>query len=483
MLPVTAAQRKSLKKIKDATAYYQHQVEDVRQFAMMGSHLNANPMGLGKSLEALTLAAIDFERGWARKVLVICPATLKWNWATECDKHTNFSYVVLDGEPDKRVEQIKAFYEGDVDILIVNYEQVVTHLNDLNFVAFDIIIYDEAHYIKSYKSKRTKACLALRAKKHFLLTGSPLLNQVNELWPILHRIDPVAYPKYWSFVSRYCVFGGFKDKQIVGVKNQKELSERLKSVMVRRDKALLNLPDKQRVVIEVDLHPEQTKLYKQAQDEMKVDAPSNPTPFDIENHLTLFLRLKQICGTTAAIDWQHKTFPDHSTKLDVAMERIEELVRNGERVVLFTQFRGVLAAITERLAARKCPIPTWQLHGDVKVQDRAMTVENWANYPDPGVLACMLQVAGVGLNMTAASTCIFLDKLFVPKLNEQAEDRLHRIGASKTKPVTIIEIIARNTIEHRIEQILRRKTKLFGDLVETSDWKKALYQALLEEEE
>lgn len=478
---MTDAQRKSLKKIKDSTAYFPHQITDIRRFATMGSHLNANPMGYGKSLEGLTVAAIDYERGWATRTLIIAPATLKWNWAAEITKFTHFTYHVLDGEPDDRVQQIKKFYENGTDILIVNYEQVVKHLGDLNWVEFDIIIYDEAHYIKSYKSKRTKACLALRAKKHFLLTGSPLLNQVNELWPILHRIDPTSYPKYWPFVSRYCVFGGFKDKQIVGIKNQKELTERLQGVMIRGDKAVLGLPDKQRVVIDVDLHAEQRKMYKQAQSEMKLDMPSSPTPMDIENHLSMFLRLKQICGTTAAIDWQNNTFPDHSTKLDVAVERVEELVANGERVVVFTQFRGVLKAFQERLVSKK--IATWALHGDVKVQDRAMTVENWASYPQPGVIVCMLQVAGVGLNMTAASTCIFLDKLFVPKLNEQAEDRLHRIGASKTKPVLIIEIIARGTIEQRIEQILARKHKLFGQLVEQSDWKKMLYQALLEEED
>lgn len=477
---MTLAQRKSLTKIKDSTPYYPHQIEDVRKFATMGSHLNANPMGYGKSLEGLTVAAIDFERGWAKRVLVVSPATLKWNWANEITKWTHFTYHILDGKPSERIDQIKKFYEQGTDILIVNYEQVVAHLDDLNWLNFDIIIYDEAHYIKGYKSKRTKACLALKAKKHFLLTGSPLLNQVNELWPLLHRIDPVQYPSYWPFVHRYCVYGGFKDKQIVGTKNATELTERLKAVMVRGDKGVLGLPDKQRVVIEVDLHPEQRRLYDQAKNEMKLVPPGQASGMDIENGLTKFLRLKQICGTAAAIDWQSNLFPDHSTKLDVAFDRVKEFVDNGERVVVFTQFRGVLKAFQERLVSKK--IPVWALHGDVDPRDRSMTVENWANYPAPGVILCMLQVAGVGLNMTAANKCIFLDKLFVPKLNEQAEDRLHRIGASTTQPVMIIEIIARKTVEQRIEQILTRKDKLFGQLVETSSWKKALYQALMEEE-
>lgn len=474
----TPVPRKSLAKIKDTTIYYPHQIEGVRNLARRGSFLLADEMGLGKTLQALTVAAIDFERGWAKKVIVVAPATLKWNWQDEIDMHTKFSCHVLDGKPDERKEQITEFAIGPTDILIVNYEQVVAHLEDFNKVGFDIAIFDEAHYLKSYKSKRAKACRSLRASRNFLLTGSPLLNQVNELWSLLHIINPTDYPNYWRFVNRYAVFGGYKDKQIVGVKNRNELNERLTTVMLRRlKKEVLDLPNKIPVVIKVDLHAEQEKLYRAAADDLKIDMPGSPNPYEIENALTRFLKLKQICGTTATIEG----YADYSTKLDVAVEKAVELVGNGEHVVLFTQFRGVQACMMKRLAAVKpAPIPAYELNGDTPKQTRSNLVKQWGE-DSPGALVAMLQVAGVGLNMTAASTCIFIDKLFVPKLNEQAEDRLHRIG--QDRPVTIIEIIARNTIESRIEAILRRKRKLFDTLVEDSDWKKALYEAMKEEEE
>ncbi len=488
MTPPTAAPRKSLTKIKDSTDFYPHQIEGVRAMARINSFLLADEMGLGKTLQALTVAAIDFERGFAHRLLVVSPASLKWNWADEIATHTRFTSDVLDGQPKARERQMVEFEELGTDVLIVNYEQVKSHLDTLNRLAFDIAIYDEAHYIKNHKAARTKAVLGLRARRHFLLTGSPLLNQVNDLWAPLHRIDPIGFPNYWSFLNRYAVFGGFKDKQIVGVKNQAELTERLRTVMIRREKKdVLDLPEKQIIQITVELHPEQRRLYKQAAEELKIDLPGAASPMEIENALTRFLRLKQICGTTAAI----QGFPDHSYKLDRAVEMVEEITASGELVVIFTQFRAVLAAMKHRLNARG--VGSFQLHGDVPMRDRQEVVRAWSDFKQPrdapatannsGVaMLAMLQVAGVGLNMTAASKCIRLDKLFAPKLNEQAEDRLHRIGASATQPVQIFDLICRNTIESRVEAILRHKSKLFGSLVVESEWKRALWTALTDEE-
>jgi SNF2 family DNA or RNA helicase len=150
-------------------------------------------------------------------------------------------------------------------------------------------------------------------------------------------------------------------------------------------------------------------------------------------------------------------------------------------VVVFTQFRRVQEAMVKRLADKG--VPTFVLHGDVPVNQRTEIVRTWGDSDQPAVLVAMLQVAGIGLNMTQANKCIFLDRLYVPKLNEQAEDRLHRIGADKTKPIQIIQITVRKSVEHRIETILRRKKKLFDTLVEESQWKKALFAALAEEDD
>jgi len=463
--------------VKDEVEYYPHQIEGIRKLARMKSFLLGDDMGLGKSLQALTVFAIDVVRGWCETCIVVAPVTLKANWSDEIEKFTRIPFVLLDGTPKKRREQLLEFRQmKGPRILIVNYEQVVSHAAELKAVAFDVAIFDEAHYLKNPGAKRTKACLELYSKRSFLLTGTPMLNHVNELWSILHRIDPLAYPRYGRFVNRYCVFGGYKDKQIVGVKNEAELNERLQRVMLRRlKKDVLDLPEVQIIERRVDLSKEQKKIYDSVINEMKLPR-SDAEPDEIENALTKFLRLKQICGTTLPF-----TGEDHSSKLDLACEDDLELILNGHRVVVFTQFRSVLDAYTERMS--KSDIPIFQLHGDVPQSERQGVVKIWGSTKEPGVIVCMLQVAGVGLNMTQARHASFLDKLFVPGLNQQAIDRLHRIGASATQPVQVREYLCRNTIESRVNQILRTKSKLFGEVVEVDrNWMRELYKAIMEDE-
>lgn len=430
------------------------------------------------SLQAMTVFAVDVVRDWAKTALVICPTTLKGNWADEIEKFTRFPYVILEGSPKKRERQLIEFASiSGPKILITNYEQIKLHLDILNKLNFDVAIFDEAHYLKNSKAQRTKACLALYSRRSFLLTGTPMLNHVNELWPLLHRIDPEAWPKYWQFVSRYCVFGGFKDKQIIGPKNEAELTERVQNVMLRRMKSeVLDLPDVQIIERRVDLLPEQQKLYDEVIQDMKLPKVGEADPMDIENALVKFLRLKQICGTTLPF-----TGEDISAKLNLAEEDDLEILDNGHKIVVWTQFRDVLTAYSDRM--KRYDLPIFQIHGDVMVADRQPIVKEWGLTKEPGLLICMLQVAGVGLNMTQSRHGSFLDELFVPGLNQQAIDRQNRIGADATQPIQIRKYICRNTIENRVQQILRTKSKLFGEIIETDpSWKRKLYEALTEDE-
>jgi non-specific serine/threonine protein kinase len=256
--------------------------------------------------------------------------------------------------------------------------------------------------------------------------------------------------------------------------------------MTRRlKKDTLGLPDKlPPVVVTLDLHPLQRILYTEASDELQISRPNSPTPMDIENALTKYLYLKQLCNTTAEIEG----YEDVSTKLDWLEEHVPEFVTSindvtGEPVVIWTQFLVTQACIKRRMEA--LGLTVFQLNGGVKMERRQEVVKEWSvatnSKGQRAVLVAMIQVAGVGLNMTQASSPIFVDRLYVPKLNEQAEDRHHRIGT--TKPVQPYILVCRNTVEQRIEQILRQKRKLFNSIVEDSSWKRALYQAIVEETE
>lgn len=487
--------RKSMEPyLKDEVEYYQHQITGVRQMMTMRNVMLADDMGLGKSLQAITVCIGDIVQGLGEKFLIVAPITLKTNWADEWEKFTRIPSMILGQAldpknperlkpltPAKRTEQIEEFglIEGP-KVLIANYEQVLKHKTDLNRIGFHTIIFDEAHYLKNPKAKRTEACHGLRANRYFMLSGTPMLNQVNELWSLLHMIDPAAYPKYWSFVNRYCVFGGYKDKQIIGVKNEKELQERLNRVMIRRlKKDVLDLPDVQVIKKKVDLSPKQKSLYEKAESELSVPIVGETDPSEIENALTKLLRLKQICGTTKGFIEQ-----DESSKLDLAVEDALELVKAGHRVVVFTQFREVQTCFADRIEAaeqtEKLEIPIWELNGDIKAHERQPMVNEWAKHPKPGIIICMLQIAGVGLNMTASRHGLFLDKLWVPGLNQQAIDRLHRIGQSETQSVQIIEYLMKGTVETRVEQVLQTKSGIFNTVVNDADFKAQLLAALRE---
>lgn len=481
--------------IPDTVEYYSWQVAGIRDGCRRRSYILGDDMGLGKTIQALTVFSVDVKLGKATTAIVVAPATLKGNWAEEIDKFTRYPYVILGHEQDKhgrmktltparRVKQLVEFASiAGPKILIANYEQISAHLQALNALRFDVGIFDEAHLLAGHNTRRTKSCHALRTKRNIPLTASPLLNHVNGLWSLLHLIDPGRWPKYWPFVNRYCVFGGFKEKQIVGVKNEAELKRIMSEVMIRRE-AIDCLPlDKPTIIPRhVDLHPRQRDLYDQVVEDMKIVIPGEPAPQDIKNALTKFLKLKQICGTTATVLGEAE---DYSHKLDLAVEDDMELIKQGEKIVVFTQFRGVQLAYANRITVAMADAgiygPVFMLHGSIPIHERVPTVKAWEEVDGPSVIVCMLQVAGIGLNMTAACEASFLDKLFVPKLNEQAIGRLNRIG--QTRPVRVREYRVRGTIETRIEQILKTKTGVFKNVIDAGDYKKLLYLAMKAEEE
>jgi SNF2 family DNA or RNA helicase len=488
-LTATVAQRGSLEPyIPDSVEYYWWQVEGVRLACRILNPIFGDDMGLGKSLQALTTFAVDVKMGKASSALVVCPATLKANWADEVEKFTTFSYDVLGVDhdesgktkvltPSQRKKQLADFAAWDEPrIMICNYEQVTAHLDLLNELCFDVVILDEAHFVKNHRAQRTKAVHRLRAKRFFLLTASLMLNHVDDLWSPLKLTDPRGVPGYWQFLNRYAVFGGYKDKQIVAVKNERELRDRLDTTMIRRlARDCLSLEEPQIIPRLVDLHPEQRKLYDEICADMRLTTSDSTVPLDIDNALTKFLKLKQICGTTATVLGLEK---DYSYKLDLAIEDDLMLLDQDEKIVVFTQFRGVQEAYLRRFVTAVPCVPHFVLNGDVPLTDRVPTIKNWENTSGAAVIVCMLQVAGVGINMAAAHHGSMLDKLFVPKLNDQAIGRLNRLG--QTKPVQIREYRVRGTVETRVEQILKSKDKRFADLIEMGDYRSLVHRIMRE---
>lgn len=474
----------------DSIDYYEHQVEGVRRMCGMRSFLLADEMGLGKSLQTLTVFAVDVWMGNSKSAIIVVPASLKRNWYEEIGKFTTFYRHILAGTPTERSKQITEFrHRLGPKILIVNYEQVYRHLGEINQCGFDVVMFDEAHYLKNPKAKRTKACLNIFARRSFLITGSPLLNHVNELWALLERIQPNNWGTYHQFVNKYCVFGGFKDKQIVGVKNEKKLTTELQNVMIRRlKKDVLDLPEVQYIDRVVELDPQQRKYYDEILKELKLTVPGQEE-VKIVNPLVKMLRLKQICGTLSTV------IPglDISPKLDLAVQDLIPILESGQKVVVFTQSLEVQRCYANRVnnvrhttgpKKGKPKYPVYLLNGSISSDRRQELAHIWGKNPEAGVIICMYQVAGVGLNLVEASICQRIDRLFVPELNNQAVSRLDRIGqlGGMNGTVQVLDYHVNNTAEQRVEKILLGKKKVFANIVERDNWTSTVINQTIAEE-
>lgn len=463
--------------LKDEVEFFPHQIDGIRTLAEWKSFISADDMGLGKSLQAITVFAMDAFLGWANTAIVICPTTLKGNWEEEFIKFTNIPTVTLEGTPDERAQILAKFSAlTGVKVLIVNYEQVPKILPWINAQKFHVAIFDEAHYIKNPKSKRTQAALAVEAHRNFMLTGSPLLNNVNELWPLLHKVSPEAYPDYWRFVNKYCQKGGYEGRQITGVKNEKLLHSNLKEVMLRRLKRdVLKLKEPFYIDRFVDLTPAQRALYDQAVNDLELPDPNETDPRLIDNALVEFNYLRQICGTSFAFDGQ-----DNSAKNDLAIPDAQELIQNDNKIVVFSQDLNMMTSYIERAKAVMPGLPIFRLDGSVNIRDRVPLVNSVGQIKtSPAILVCNINVAGVGLNMTWSKWCQFLDELFVPALNRQGVDRLNRIGQQEEEPVSVLRYIARNTKDQRIAEILKIKMRVEKDVIDaTTDMKRDLFNLI-----
>jgi SNF2 family DNA or RNA helicase len=472
----TPAQPRQLAKMKTGIVYKDYQIEGIRWLIRSGNSLLCDDMGLGKTLESLTVAAADFERGIANKVLVVTLSGLKPNWAAEIKLFTHFTYEILDGPPKKREKQLANF---DKEILITHYEQLIPHWEQINAIGFDVVISDEAHMVNNSTAQRTKAWLKIEGKRHIPMTGSPLLGSPMNLWTLFKRIDPELYPNKWKYRNRYCALGGYGGKQVIGVKNERELNAVLSKCMLRRlKKDVLDLSEPQDIPVWVDMHDDQRKMYDIVLKDQLEGLSNNLTPLQIENSTQRFVALTEICGSLGTVEGM----PDSSGKLDAMFDKIVEIVLTKPTVV-FTRHLKIWQLIMDRAA--KLDIPIWGIRGDTKNMDRFELIDQWtmaSKAGHHGIMLSMFQVGGTGFNMTAASTVHMPDRLWVPKLNEQAVSRVHRIGQDDV--VQVFRYMCTKSIDSRVEKINAMKEQMNASVVEGDPtWKQQLIKAMLEPDE
>jgi len=417
-------------------------------FLLLSSNtLLGDEMGIGKSIQALCFC----EEIKAKKILIVCPNSLKFVWANEIEKWLG------------KEEEIE-IYNGsalnlDKRFNIINYEALRLERNfNLQKINWDIVIADECHRGKSRKAQQTKALKKIPAQRKVGLSGTPILNRPDELWSILNWLRPKIYTSYWRFFEQYVDYwDGRFGKVVTGSKNLDQLKKELEPIMIRRTKkeVLPDLPEKTYQNIYVELELEQRRIYKEMKKDFIAKLNENEE-IKASAVIAQIIRLKQIAiHPSLLLDDYDKNLP--SKKLETLFEIIED---TDKKIVVFSQFARAIKIIEEELKIRK--IGYAKIVGEVKSEQREKEIERFQNNESCRIFIGTIQAGGQGITLTAADTVIFLDPYWVEKIEEQAVDRLHRLGQKNN--VTVIRLIAKNTIEEYVLSVLKKKKVLFDSI-------------------
>ena len=410
--------------------------------------------GLGKTKIALDI--INYIRedvGKKFRALVVCPNTLVENWADEIRKHSDMSYILLTGSVARR----KKFLTHDANIYVINYEGTRIMWKTLQLKKFDYLVLDESTAVKNPKSQQSKACfeIAQTSDRRLLLTGTPVMNSPLDIFAQYKMLDPSIFGyNYYRFRGTYAVMGGYMNKQAIAWKNMHNFQMKVFTCAVRKTKdECLDLPDKLYQIVHLDLTPEQRQVYKKLKEEFIYEFKDVTVTAPII--LTRLMRFSQItAGFTKDVEGIEHEFRK-SPKIDWLINFLTDLPDTA-KVVVFCRFRREIAMVESALTKRS--IKHVSVHGGTK--DRIGNVKTFNEDKDTRVFIGQIQTAGMGINLTSASYCVFLSNSYSYGDRVQAEDRTHRIG--QTKNVTYIDLLCRNTIDVKMHSILRKKESLAG---------------------
>lgn len=439
----------------------------------------ADEMGLGKTAQTIfTCRSIPLSAD--EVTVIIAPKTLGRVWKNEFIKWNPLAKVeILTGS---RMDKCaKLLMSSDTKYFITTYESLDSLMDVLLTKKIKTFVFDEAHKLKNRDAKMHKAASKLQKafpKSYcFLLTGTPIMNRAEEMWSILHMMDPEQYSSFHQWANRhlktdtsYIPNKGWITQYNVP-RDPEAFREYASQYILRRlKKDNIDLPDKTFVTHDVELEGDQLKHYESMRDAYYMEwqsAEGIGQQVTATAIIAAITRMKQLALSVDLIrdrdtlDWQHK--PLHGAKIEALEELVDEAVSSGQKVVVFSQFAQATIRLANQFKA--LGYKTEVMTGDNTDNQRNDAIERFQD-GDAQVFFVGTQVGGVGITLTSASVAIFLDLMWTPAMNAQAADRLHRIG--QKNPVTIYYIKAVDTIEDYILSILSKKEELF-ELVMPAD--------------
>jgi superfamily II DNA or RNA helicase len=419
-------------------------------------------MGLGKTLQTLAHLLLEKQAGRLdAPCLVVMPTTLIPNWQDEAARFTPDLRVMALHGPQRQREFGRL---QNYDLLLTTYSLLPRDIATLRSQHFHVVVFDEAQNLKNPASKAAQAARQLKARQRLCLSGTPLENHLGELWALFDLLMPGWLGDSKRFAQDYRT----PIEKQGDVQRLEHLRARIKPFLLRRRKEQVarELPAKNEFVHWVELTEAQRDHYETvrlAMDKKVRDAiQNNGLARSQIVILDALLKLRQVCCDLRLLaDGSERKSTANSGKLSSLMEMLDELLTSGRRVLLFSQFTSMLALIEEELKKRSQPYLI--LTGDT--HDRRTPVQRFQNNEVP-IFLISLKAGGTGLNLTAADTVIHYDPWWNPAVENQATDRAYRIG--QDKPVFVYKLIARGTVEERIQQLQQRKSDLAKGLLEST---------------
>jgi superfamily II DNA or RNA helicase len=422
----------------------------------------ADDMGLGKTLQMLALIVHANEAGEPRPFLVVAPTSVMSVWRTEAERFApGLRVQTVDATRTKSGRPI-APVAASADVVITSYTLVRLDESEFGTVEWAAVILDEAQFVKNAQTRQHRAVRDLRAPLTFAVTGTPLENSLTELWALLSLTAPGLFPSARRFREQYVQpieLGKVPENEEGGpfrAARLARLRRRIRPLVLRRTKELVapELPPKQEQELLVELAPSHRALYdtvmqRERQKVLGLLEDLDRNRFTVFRSLTL---LRMLSLAPGLIDPEHAHVP--SSKLDELMVQLREVVAEGHRTVVFSQFTSFLTLVADRLDAEG--IEHAYLDGSTRQRERVIDGFRTGDAP---VFLISLKAGGFGLTLTEADYVFVLDPWWNPAAESQAVDRSHRIGQTRT--VMVYRLIAAGTIEEKVMALQRRKARLF----------------------
>ena len=420
----------------------------------------ADEMGLGKTLQMLSLLHSLRLAGETKPALVICPASLVYNWKDEASRFTpDLPVETIAGTLSQRKGMLKDIAEGNgAGLYVTSYDLLKRDITAYDGLVFSSVILDEAQYIKNQKTAIAKAVKVLQAEHRFALTGTPIENRLSELWSIFDFLMPGFLYTSAEFAERFeTPIMKKKDAAATSL-----LSRMTEPFILRRKKAdvLKDLPEKLEEVHSSMMEEDQRRLYDAQVVHMKeLLASTGDSGEDKMRILAEITRLRQLCCDPALLFEDYK---GSSTKREACLELIQNAIDGGHRMLVFSQFTSMLSLLSADLKREK--IPFYTITGATPKQERLRLVTDFNAREDVPVFLISLKAGGTGLNLTGADVVIHYDPWWNLAAQNQATDRAHRIG--QTRKVTVIKLIAAKSIEEKIVELQEAKRDLADAIME-----------------